>query len=1204
METINLYRKADDMNKCLQKVVAEFHQRRHVKSMDFQITAMKIEASGKVLIAGDVNGFLYHIPISDLDPETVTKAHEGAIRAICLSSGDSFLTGGDDGQVCVWRKNDLLHQQSFSSPITYIVPHDNSFWVFTTGNTATKLKLFSTGLSKERVYSLGTENPQNPQFISKKSLVSLIYNTTNSVEILNAKGFFSSESHSAQNVLTYCILKETRAIAVSIKHAGIYVWYYGSVTSKFFHESEGDWYFLCSLDHKILVSIGKHREYLIKFWNERSKTCIIEISLVQMPLLFSIDDDEQNLLISLQENNFMKIKLKKKIVNTNFKYNFDICDFAVYNRNIISIGDTYLQYKSQSIYLEGPVTCCKLLRNKIIIAESTTVKLIEDLEHLENREAIMMNKLPIVYIDFANDNQWIVVVGFDGVDSEVVVFDLLENSTVHLIEFIPERVYEARCIRRTLVYSTNTNMCFTAMPKLDYGLIDTPVEKETITRKTFATEKLTFFSDFRETILFCAGMNGRVDIIEIGDITGTHPTIFRGISKSIDTNPEKFTNISKYPLTAIAINVSETFLVIHRENEGIQFWNIADQLLIWRVNTSFESITKILISNKYIYLKGKTTISIIKDPTFQRTQYIDTDESYSGFNHDEEISIIGPEYNSFCFLGMVSSVRDYPRDSYDPLIYDWTIFPYCINIMHIFAFYQYCHLIRDSFFNNCPFIRMSNQLSSLSIALDLNNKELVECIVSELALLCENDHRIISRIEPDLPRLNLASPPSLSKLYELAYQVVKQPRLKKYGAIKKSSGITVISPTYLIEEERFLNPIDETMTVIQEETNLVYRVSSFRMNFNMGSRFGIEFLESLCECTDDDVFRAKIIQDIIIYKWNRAKYSLYLYNFVFFCYVFVLVAYNTIVSAQGVGLEYLTMFFNTVLFIYECLQMSIGAKGYLSNLWNLLDLLRISLTYIYIVIDYCYFHNIYRNESLYSVTIFFTMLLALLRGLSFFECYYKTRSITKIFFEIILDSRDFLLICVYSIFALSFLVISLDLFKEDKLYHGLTTTYNLNFGGLNTSIFEGYTIVWFYLATLATLLLMLNLLVSIMNQTFQNSKENLITKDLKALAERVIEIESVLIWRKDSGTAQYLQSCSPELNEAIVVNKQQARIEALSDEVKSLQIRMNELGKACRSKNHEFIGFIGKMRQQEINYYNQLNRDEGILRNAIEACRK
>ena len=81
--------------------------------------------------------------------------------------------------------------------------------------------------------------------------------------------------------------------------------------------------------------------------------------------------------------------------------------------------------------------------------------------------------------------------------SSATVFDLLENSTVHLIEFIPERVYEARCIRRTLVYSTNTNMCFTAMPKLDYGLIDTPVEKETITRKTFATEKLTFFSDFK-----------------------------------------------------------------------------------------------------------------------------------------------------------------------------------------------------------------------------------------------------------------------------------------------------------------------------------------------------------------------------------------------------------------------------------------------------------------------------------------------------------------------------------------------------------------------------------------------------------------------------------------------------------------------------------------------------------------------------------
>ena len=62
---------------------------------------------------------------------------------------------------------------------------------------------------------------------------------------------------------------------------------------------------------------------------------------------------------------------------------------------------------------------------------------------------------------------------------------------------------------------------------------------------------------------------------------------------------------------------------------------------------------------------------------------------------------------------------------------------------------------------------MSNELSAVSIALDLNSKELIECIVSEIATLSHTDKAIIYRIEPDLPRLNLASPQDCSEYMRL-----------------------------------------------------------------------------------------------------------------------------------------------------------------------------------------------------------------------------------------------------------------------------------------------------------------------------------------------------------------------------------------------------------------------------------------------------
>ena len=518
---------------------------------------------------------------------------------------------------------------------------------------------------------------------------------------------------------------------------------------------------------------------------------------------------------------------------------------------------------------------------------------------------------------------------------------------------------------------------------------------------------------------------------------------------------------------------------------------------------------------------------------------------------------------------------------------------------------------------------MSNDLSPLSIALDLYNKELIECMVSEIAILSQTDKRIVHRIEPDLPRLNLASPPSLSKIYDVAYQVVHQSGLKKYGVLKNPSGMMVTSLTYLIDEKNFLDKnllnqavlADDTLTSINllidpdnilhqnakntiafiPETNLVYRVSSFRMNFSAGSIKSIEFLDSLFRCTDNDVFKAKIIQDIINYKWESARYFIYLYNFIIFCNLAVVLIYQFTITSYFVIFDSLMATFNTILFVYECLQMSVGTKGYLSSIWNMVDLIRIIIVYVYAFVDYEYSRGDHISHRFYESIVGLVVFLLLLRGFSTFECYSRTRSIIKIFLEIINSSMYLLIILVCAIMALSFLLISLNVFEGNSFLKCVSTMYNLNFGGFDASSYPGLTISWFYLATLVGPLIMINLLVSIMNETFETSSENLITQNLKALLERIIEIESVLLWRKGYGKPSYLQCCSSEINEEDPGDKQTEKIRVLSEEVEILQGRMRELGKYCKVKNTEMTAIICKTRQQEINYRYQLIKDQQQL---------
>ena len=74
----------------------------------------------------------------------------------------------------------------------------------------------------------------------------------------------------------------------------------------------------------------------------------------------------------------------------------------------------------------------------------------------------------------------------------------------------------------------------------------------------------------------------------------------------------------------------------------------------------------------------------------------------------------------------------------------------------------------------------------------------------------------------------------------------------------------------------------------------------------------------------------------------------------------------------------------------------------------------------------------------------------------------------------------------------------------------ISATFNINFTGFDSSMYPGYTILWFYLATLVCPLLMVNILVAIMNETFKKSKKNLISKDFKALVGELLKLS--LYW--------------------------------------------------------------------------------------------
>lgn len=1189
MDSTKLFSKDSEMSSCIQKIRAEYNNRIFTDDLLIDITAMQLYENG--IVAGTNQGNVYLVNTENLVSMFIGKGHEGHVKAICILS-EGFITGGEDCKLVLWKGKEKALEQVVQNPITSILYEDHLVWIF--DNTSTCMQ-WNHSLTTYKNYLLNDENIRNTELMNFNGIRCLIFTTQTSIEFWNIKRCTYVETLEIPNTLCFCVLVEYKALAFTDMQSGIWIWKYGDSLKSMILDSEGIWTQLLYLSGGILVSAGTcKKDYFLKFWNIVDNDFIFEILLEHKPVYMLTDPDELNLFVALEGGKMTKIILKRKMVNHRSPSDFPVNDIEVHLDKVITVGDRSLKFQSEFVEFEGTISCCKISGNQLIIAEDTVVKLV-NMEKFTENSAVMSNKFPVKSMDFANFSQWIVVVCRQESVSEIAIFDLLENDLVYLQVDIYENVYEARVVRNMLVYTTDKNIWFVP---LGPGKPRVPVKE-----KIFARAELKLIVNSAETALFCAGNNGIIDIIEVGDIDKNNPSIFRGISKSFHTSEDSISVIAMgvNEIFAIALNSSETFLIISRTKARIQFWNIEDQLLIWTLNLEIvENITRIRVSGSFIYLNAKLEVLEIKDPTYQvsREKNNSADLSESIIESKEEFFVLGPNTTSICFLGVVCNLRS-NRPECNRSLYNWVVFPGCVNMLHFFTYIRDCRLVKSAFEKNCPFIRMTNHYSALSIALDYQNKELIEVIASQIAQISANNPQIISRIEQDLPQLNSVSPPSLSNIYSLAYQISKQPKLKKYGILKNTKGMKATSQSYLVKQDDFL---DKSNTDTKDETNLVYRVSSFRMNFALGNESGIKFLESLCNCTDNDTFATQLIQDFVLYKWNKAKYYIYLYNVLYFMYAGAILHCTSEGTFDGYWML-VVFLLNTLFLVYECFQMSLGSKSYVKNLWNSLDLIRILFGYTYLALCYCIDNGWLDGESeFYQAIVLILVGLTLLRGLSIFECYSETRTIIKIFFEIIKDAKYFLSVFISSNLAFAFLFIILS-YNGDKplsLVEGINLTYNINFGGFDTSGFDFFGFICFHLCTLVNPLLMLNLLVSIMNETFSQLKENLVTEDIKALAEMITEIESVMVWRKNIGSQEFLQGCSPEGNTVEVVDKRNAKLKMLSDEVAGMYTRVKDLEKFCKAKNEEFISKVSKIRQEEITLYKRLNKDEGDFRSAIE----
>ena len=157
------------------------------------------------------------------------------------------------------------------------------------------------------------------------------------------------------------------------------------------------------------------------------------------------------------------------------------------------------------------------------------------------------------------------------------------------------------------------------------------------------------------------------------------------------------------------------------------------------------------------------------------------------------------------------------------------------------------------------------------------------------------------------------------------------------------------------------------------------------------------------------------------------------------------------------------------------------------------------------------------------------------RGVGDLRAFKGTRYLVRLISEVFKDLPSFLVIffMIFYIFAVLFYVFDGEKDEReawDWIIKELANIWVLSFGDFNTEGFDNWQWALFVIATIFLPLMLLNLLIAIVSDTFDRVYQNRVASDYKELAKLVLEQEYLMFWKRSYLNAGSLRlNCSQEI---------------------------------------------------------------------------
>ncbi|OMJ90397.1 hypothetical protein SteCoe_7199 [Stentor coeruleus] len=527
------------------------------------------------------------------------------------------------------------------------------------------------------------------------------------------------------------------------------------------------------------------------------------------------------------------------------------------------------------------------------------------------------------------------------------------------------------------------------------------------------------------------------------------------------------------------------------------------------------------------------------------------------------------DFIQYCYKIMTSQVEH--NKEFDT----WIIEPFHINALHLYASFNQAGLLAEAVKNHSPFFPSRSGHTPLGITIE---KKFQDCIDSICTGLLERQKQgdvwALYHLGESIKGLATLNYGGLHDIFNHSLFRSEDLALPKFCLESAKLPQVLVNHHPIITQHDF--PDQNVFT--EEGKAVAFGQSCYRLPLTPGSESSIDFLQSILDCQNEQIYYSKIVSVILNMKWENVRWFIGVQSVVYIVYLVLLATYS-IYYYEDAWFMIFPFIVSTVLFLYEGMQLYNSGMEYFDDLWNYVDIFRGLLFNLYcILVWFGIGGKVEVNQIIDGVSQTFTtsdyqspiftlaVLFSWLRGITYFKLFQRTRYLIKLIMEASVDIVSFFILLFYTTMAFAFIMQAADNIgkfsqcsEQDKaLSCYISTAYKQNLGELSGDPADIAASILFIIICIVNPVIMLNLLISIMGDTYGRVKAGKVIADARELAGMIIEVETLMNWNRDDNKMSFIKILCEESFLNFEEEGVDVRIKALDELIGKLKDKLSE----------------------------------------------